>query len=297
MLIADEVRWGWLLLPLTFLTTPLWSLIHEAIHGGLLRTRTWNDRAGRVLAVTYGAPFALLKTGHLLHHRFSRTRRERTEIYDPAVTSFAGAARKYFTQLLGGLYLAEAASVVLMAAPASVWRWLARRTDAEGTVTGLVFDTVARRHLRQFRIDAAGIVVLYAAALWAYGRHAWMLGLAVLGRAVLISLADNAYHYGTRLEAPLEAMNLRLPRPLEAFVLAFNLHNVHHQHPGVPWYALREQFLADGDEFHLDWFPAVLRQLRGPIPADREDVRPVVRWPDGSSPRPPGTQRLQPADR
>jgi hypothetical protein len=103
-----------------------------------------------------------------------------------------------------------------------------------------------------------------------------MLGLSVLGRAVLISVADNAYHYGTRLAAPLEAMNLKLPRPLEGFVLAFNLHNVHHQHPGVPWYALRAAFTADGDRFHLGWFDAVGRQFRGPIPADREDVRPLA---------------------
>jgi fatty acid desaturase len=267
--------WGWLLLPLTLLTTPLWSVLHEAIHGGLFADRRRNDRAGRLLAIAYGAPFALLKSGHLMHHRYSRTRRERTEIYEPG-RSRAAVAAGYFPRLLGGLWFAEVATVLLAAAPARVWRRAARRLDADDTVTGLVLDAVAGRHLRAFRLDSAAIVAVYAGSFWAYGARWWLLALSLLGRAVLISVADNAYHYGTRLGAPLEAMNLRLPRMLEGYVLAFNLHNVHHQHPGLPWYALRGAFVADADQYHLGWFAALGRQFRGPIPADRDDVRPLA---------------------
>ena len=42
-----------------------------------------------------------------------------------------------------------------------------------------------------------------------------MLLAALAARALEISIADYAYHNGTRLQAPLEAMNLRLPRALE----------------------------------------------------------------------------------
>jgi fatty acid desaturase len=275
VLLPRERGWAWLLLPLTGLTTPLWSVLHEAIHGGLLPDRRWNDRCGRALAVAYGAPFALLKTGHLAHHRYSRSRRERTEIYEPARTGRFAAAVGYFPRLLGGLYLAELASVALAPLPARLWRRLARRVDSDETVSGLVLAAVAARQLRAFRIDAAAIVAVHAAALLAYGGSWWLLALALAGRAVLVSVADNAYHYGTRLAAPLQALNLRLPRPLEGFVLAFNLHSVHHRHPGVPWYALRATFQADGDREHLGWFRAVARQFRGPIPADRGDVRPL----------------------
>ena len=76
-------------------------------------------------------------------------------------------------------------------------------------------------------------------------------------------MADNSHHYGTELDAPLEAMNLRLPRVLETFVLAFNLHAVHHRHPGVRWHDLRAAFRADDDRFHLGSFTAVIRQRRG----------------------------------
>ncbi|WP_190257566.1 fatty acid desaturase family protein [Dactylosporangium sucinum] len=276
VLLPIDVRWGWLLLPLALTTIPLWSLIHESIHGTLLRDRAWNDRLGRLLATGYGGPFTLLKAGHLLHHRYSRTPRERTEIYDPAVTSWLAAARAYYPRLLGGLYLAELVSIVLALVPAAGWRWLVRRTDSLDSVTGLLFERVSRReHLRRFRLESVAIVVTYTGSALAYGPHLWLLGVAVGVRALLVSLADNAYHYRTRLERPLDAMNLRLPRGMELFVLAFNLHQVHHRHPGLRWHELRAAFVADRDEFHLGWFTAVARQLQGPVPATAEEVRPL----------------------
>ncbi|MDH6129718.1 hypothetical protein [Kitasatospora sp. GP82] len=60
-------------------------------------------------------------------------------------------------------------------------------------------------------------------------------------------------------------MNLRLPRPLEAFALNFNLHDVHHRHPGLRWFELRDTFVVDDGRYHLGWFSAAARQLRGPI--------------------------------
>ncbi|WP_328662785.1 hypothetical protein OG308_21960 [Nocardia salmonicida] len=90
--------------------------------------------------------------------------------------------------------------------------------------------------------------------------------LAAIGcRALIISLSDTAYHYGTELESPMAAMNLRLPRGVERFALSFDLHDVHHRHPGLRWYELRSRFDAEGGRYHLGWFSAVARQLRGPI--------------------------------
>jgi fatty acid desaturase len=274
-LLPADSGWGWLLVPMALLTTPFWSLIHEAIHGTLLRERIWNDRFGRILAIGYGAPFVLLKAVHLLHHRYSRTRRDRTEIYEPATSNWAAAAPGYYLLLLGGVYLAEVAPVLLVAAPRRLWRYLARRLDSPDTVAGMLLEGLSRRHLREFRADGVAVILVYTAASIAYGRHVWMLAATLAARAVLISVADNAYHYGTRLDARLEAMNLRLPRLLETFVLAFNLHSVHHRNPGLPWYELRAAFAADDDQFHLGWFTAAARQFRGPISAEAQDLRPV----------------------
>ncbi|MFD6399286.1 fatty acid desaturase family protein [Nocardia sp. NPDC060249] len=265
VLLPLDAAWGWALVPLTLTITPFWSLIHEAVHGSLLRNRTHNDRLGRILAVVYGSPFAMLKVGHLLHHRYSRVR-ERSEIYDPQTTSWRGAAPPFYLKLFGGLYLLEVLALLLAPMPERTIRALGRRVDAPDSVGGLVLDRVAQPViLGKFRTDAAAIVVVHTAAFLAYGAHGWMLLAAFGGRALIISLSDNAYHYGTDLELPRAAMNLRLPRMLERFALSFNLHDVHHRHPGLRWYELRSRFDTGGAEYHLGWFRAVARQLRGPI--------------------------------
>lgn len=276
---------GWLLVPLVLTSTHLWSILHESIHGSLLRDRTANDRLGRALAIGYGAPFILLKSGHLLHHRFSRTPRERTEVYEHAETTWAARAPGYYLRLLGGLYLAEVASVVLALAPRRLWHRLRHLLDTPDTVTALLFDAITGRRLSQFRLDAVLIVALYTAAFLAYGPRWWMLLAALAGRALLVSVADNAYHYGTALDEPLEAMNLRLPRMLESFVLAFNLHGVHHKHPGLAWHDLRAAFVAGGGRFDLSWWAAVARQFRGPIPTDQVRTRTRTTKQSAGSPR------------
>ncbi len=265
LLLPRDPAWGWALLPSALLTTTFWSVIHEAVHGNLHHRRSLNDRHGRVLAVLYGSPFALLKTGHLLHHRYSRTR-ERAEVYDLATSSWAKAAPGYYLRLFGGLYLLEVAAVVLAALPAGAVRRFGRAADGPDTVAGPLLERVAQVEVfRQFRIDAAAITVLHGAAFVAYGSHWWMLLAALAGRGVIVSLSDNAYHYGTDLDEPLEALNLKLPASLEILALSFNLHGMHHRRPGLRWYELRPAFDAEGGRYHSGWFRAVARQIRGPI--------------------------------
>ena len=55
------------------LTTPIhWGLIHEGIHGLLLRDRRANERLARLLAIGLAMPFDAVRFGHLMHHRFTR---------------------------------------------------------------------------------------------------------------------------------------------------------------------------------------------------------------------------------
>ncbi|MFJ2666560.1 fatty acid desaturase [Nocardia fluminea] len=151
-------------------------------------------------------------------------------------------------------------------APERTIRALGRLVDAPDSVGGLVLARVAQPAvLGKLRADAAAIVVIHIAAFLAYGAHGWMLLAAIGGRALVISLSDNAYHYGTDLESPRAAMNLRLPHVLERCFLSFNLHDVHHRHPGLRWYELRSRFDIEGGHYHLGWFSDVARQLRGPI--------------------------------
>lgn len=269
-LLAKNLWWGLLLVPVAAAANTMWSLIHEAIHGHLFAQRRWNDRAGRLLCVLYGAPFRALRVAHLLHHRFSRTRRDRTEVYDPARKSRFGAAVGFYVQLLGGMYFLEVLSSVACLLPRRAIDWLAPRLDHPDSTGGLVVRAIRQPSaLREMRIDMLAIVLVFGAAIWLYGPHAWMLAGVILVRAALVSIADNSYHYATVLEHPRLAMNARAPRWVGCALLHFNLHGVHHRHPRLPWFALPAQFAREGAAPDIGLAACWLRQLRGPIPLDR----------------------------
>ncbi|MGF6883172.1 fatty acid desaturase [Nocardia sp. GAS34] len=151
ILLPRDAAWGRALVAPVLLTTPFWSLIHEAIHGTLIRRRAVNDACGRVLAVLYGSPFAMLEIGHLLHHRYSRTR-ERTEIYDPATSSWARTAPGYYLRLCGGLYLLEVTALLLALLPVPVVRALGRRVDEPNSVAGLLFERIVQARVLVHRL-------------------------------------------------------------------------------------------------------------------------------------------------
>jgi fatty acid desaturase len=267
-LVGVHAAWGWLLVMPLLLNNTLWASIHEAIHGALLPDRHRNERLGRTLAILHGAPFALLRMGHLLHHRYSRTERERTEVYDDSRTTWLRAAGGYYAHLFGGLYLAEVAGGLILLLPRRLLAELASRLDRPDNVLGpLLADLMRPEVLSQARLDAACILALYGLSFLLYGDHGWMLLLALLARAFTISFTDNVYHYGTPLDERRYAVNLRLPETLSKMLLRFNLHGVHHRYPNLPWWKLAESARLDRATFAADMGPALLGQLTGPIPA------------------------------
>lgn len=252
------------LLPAQF-TNTFWSLIHEAIHGHLFASTKASVLGGRVLCILYGAPFLILQRGHLLHHAFSRTQRERTEVYDSRQQGRLGVALRYHGQILGGLYIAEALTgLLLMLMPASGIRWLARKLESPDSVLGPLLDTQSQPgKALSNRLDALIILLLFLAAFWLYG-EAWpWLAAALMLRAFLISFFDNSYHYATPLDAPQNAMNLDSPRWLGLALLNFNRHGTHHLYPALGWRALGKQ--ADLRSARLGLLIGLLRQLKGPV--------------------------------
>lgn len=270
-LLPQSAAWGALLVPLSVLSLTLWALIHECIHGSLGAPARSTARIGRMLAILFGAPWRVLRLGHLLHHQHNREPGEATEVYDdrahPGRRGWLRAAPRYYAQILGGLYAAEVAAGWLAWLPA---RWIRRAAQARPSPGARLLQTLAAPHaLREVRLDGAAVALLWAASALLYGRHAWMLAAALAARAVLISLHDNVYHYGTALASagPPGSHTLSLPRPLSAALLHFNHHDTHHRHPRMGWRELPRAWAAQGGSCAAPWAVALLRQLRGPIAA------------------------------
>jgi fatty acid desaturase len=259
-------------------TTPYWSMLHEAIHGSADANPRLNGAIGRVMGILFGSPFSLLRTGHLLHHRFNRTA-EVSEAYEPSRTPRALAWGRHYATILGGLYWAEVIGGLVLLLPRRWWPALLGGFGADERFAGAALAQLARPAVRRAaRQDACAIVLLYGSiAMWfglapstAVPPGRWLLLLAALCvRGLLVSFFDNAYHYGTVLGNRRAARNLVLPLPLARFILNFNFHGVHHLEPWVPWFELprRARVLrirpADG------FFRTAARQLRGPIPFAR----------------------------
>ena len=69
------------------LTTPFnRALLHEAIHGRLVRRRDWNVWLGRALAICSGISFDAIRLGHMTHHRFPRHALDRVDVIEPGMS-------------------------------------------------------------------------------------------------------------------------------------------------------------------------------------------------------------------
>ncbi|TCJ11818.1 fatty acid desaturase [Parasulfuritortus cantonensis] len=269
-LLPASPAWGWLLLVPVLLSNAWWAYLHEAVHGGLSPSRAGNRRLGRLHAVLYGAPFDLLRAGHLLHHALSRTVRERSEVYRAGHDNRALFAVAYYLRILGGLYLIEVLGGLLFLLPHRAIATLAGRLERpDNVVPELVRRVSAPAILRAVRLDAGAVLAMYGLAFALYGRQAWLLLLALAGRALLVSLVDNAFHYGTALNRVRAARNLALPGWASALILHFNLHGAHHLRPGLPWWRLPDYHRSAGSGYQAAWWPALFAQLRGPIPEHR----------------------------
>lgn len=261
---------GFVLLVLA--TVPHWATLHEAIHGRLLPRPKANEALGRLLAILLGAPYAVLRFGHLSHHALNARAAERPEFFDPTRRSWLVAALVYYPRLLFGLYAVEVLSGPLSLLPRRALRPIVRRLFYEGDpgAAGMADraerQLLASRRLRQIRLDALTIVALVLVGLWLYGpAWPWLAG-AFLGRAFLVSFMDNAPHYEGPLADPDQGYDMRLPAPLGTLVLCSNLHGTHHRHPSLPWTALKAQLERDGAPLNGSYLVRPWRQLRGPIP-------------------------------
>ena len=276
------------LIPIALSTPTLWALAHESFHGSLHPNASANKRLGRVLCLLFGAPWLLLRFTHLLHHKMSRTSYDSADIYDPGQKSWLKAAISYYPNLLIGLYLTELIANLLLLLPERYARPLVRwifasdpkeRTNTSQTAERALMNPVS---LRELRLDALLVIFFFGASFWLYGVYWPFLLLALLGRGMIISILDNAPHYGTPLGDSSFSYNLELPPQIAAFWLNFNLHRVHHIHPQLPWSKLPEFF--DETDAHYDGHCAgiILQQFRGPVRASSRPVTNPFRHPDHS---------------
>lgn len=250
------------------LTTPFnRALLHEAIHGRLVRRKEWNTRLGRALAICSGISFDAIRLGHMTHHRFPRHALDRADIVEPG-SSRIGTTVKFYFGLLGWLYLREILSSLVMLLPRRALDIIAARiVPADDLLSGALRRGLDRR-LDRIRLDTLFVVAVYAAAFYLYGEWWPVLLMAIALRGLIVSLQDNVAHYDTPPVIGAAAHNSQVARWTGLFLLNQNLHGVHHDHPDVPWNKLPSAFTRAGGNYAGGYFALLMKQFRGPLPAD-----------------------------
>jgi len=273
---APVAAWGFVTLAVVVTAPMHWALIHEGIHRLLVTGRGRNDVAARALSIAYGAPFAILKFGHLFHHRHNRTPLDRTEHFaERGALDRLGARLSFYFRLFGGLYLGEVVLGLALLLPAAWLRAGIRRSAGrapegyEPLSAQIERELLAPATLAAARIDALVIAGLAAAVAVTWGTAGWLVAVTFFLRGAVVSLLDNAFHYGGPLDELHAAYNARLPVPLARLVLNSNYHGIHHRYPRVPWRHLATVHAAAAggaaSTFDGGYAGIVARQLRGPI--------------------------------
>lgn len=270
-LLPRSAWWLLLLAPCVLATNSMWFLAHESFHANLHPNGKINEHLGRLLAICLGVPFHVVRFGHLQHHRFNGALVDRPDLYDPKKTWPPFAWLGYYLQLLGGFYLQEAASFLIFLLPSryiprAVELGLAAHDEPSARIKELALTTFAKPQIvRAVRRDALAAALLHGLALWLYGPWWPAFVAALAGRALLVSFANNLPHYATPNTDKAYALNVRLPRFINALLLNFYCHRVHHADPRIPWTGLPEGMRRMDMDFETGYLRQGLAQFRGPI--------------------------------
>ncbi len=258
---------GFVFLGFLVLTPTIWGLVHEGIHGRLVRHPRANRMASRVLCVLLGFSFDTVQFGHLMHHRYSGHEYDRPDRMKPGERVWRSWSRHWW-HLFGGHYLFTALVSGVAFAPARL-----RESALRRAMPGRQPDMVAIRRaalkwfadqnrIRRIRCDCTASALLIALAAIHYAPFWPALLWALWGRALVFSTLDNLPHYGMQGRGDAAAKNLTLHPWASFLVLNHNFHQLHHERPDLPWQVL-PRYLGKGVT-HGNYLFAAIRQFSGP---------------------------------
>ena len=248
-------------------TAPLhYGLMHETMHGHLFAKEKVDRCIGRALGVLLGLPWETMRFGHLAHHSQNRHSFDRPEAWQPGQPRFPAALIYYFKLLIGHA-LSYALVPLATLLPVTTTRSVLNRLDSNPESAPLraaalrTFTNMKRRNA--IRFDLAAIVVSFALAVWLWAAAWPVFACCIAARWSVLSLLDNAPHYGMPLDSGLDARNTALPSFARVLVMNGNYHGTHHHAPQLRWHELPAAFARSGAAAEGNWFVALLQQFRG----------------------------------
>ena len=256
------------------LMNSVYSVIHEAEHAMLFRSRVANESVGVLMALFFPAPFHLLRQGHIGHHLRNRSDDEAFDLYfdgDNVIWKWL-----VWLGILTGLYyvLVVISNVVAALAPFILDR-RHFKIDAHVKVdraSAAFLESFNPAHLRWIRLEGIAAIALHTALVLGLRIPIWHY-LAMYGAfGFMWSAMQYVHHYGTERHVTRGARNLWIFGPVDALWLNHNWHLAHHEHPTVPWIYLPRlvdevEPRSTRERGFLPW--AYLKMWRGPRRTDQ----------------------------
>ncbi|GEM_PF-293397 len=240
---------------------PLYSLMHEGMHRCLHPNNRVNDLLGAALSALFPGPFSFLRATHTGHHRRNRTDAEMFDSYYPGQGKWR--KRIQFYLVYTGLFWLSLpiATLLVLIWPAA----LRSRLIQDAPAVSAMVNSVPTRFVRRVRTEAAIVVGVHLLLILVVGVH-WTTWLLLYG---MLGVLWSSQNYITHAFAPRHVMNgaynLAAPKIWSLWLLNFNWHLAHHQHPAVPWIHLPQ--LGDPTRDNPSYIGTFIRFWRGPQPA------------------------------
>jgi fatty acid desaturase len=261
-----------------FVNLTNFSLLHEAVHGMAHPNPTVNRWLGRYFAIFFPTTFTLQRRFHLGHHRRNRGEEESFDLYSPGDRLWL--KRFVIYCMPSGLYWLAAASVNVfqLFLPALLRSRLLRNS---GVMTYSSFSAMLEgaeeaaedRWTVRFEVALCIAVQVGFAQLCGVSAAAWLLCYWIFG--MHWGSLQYTDHVLASRDTKEGAWNLRITRPVQAILLNYNCHLVHHRDPGLPWVHLPK--LIDNDPPPVSFWRNFWLLMRGPYPAEQlDDIREVL---------------------
>ncbi len=231
-------HWPWWFVPLAGGWLVAWhgSLQHETIHGHPSRSRRLNSLLGSI-PLGLWLPYGVYRETHLRHHAAPWLADPVDDPESAYVTAGAWARAGHFrraclrlqTTLAGRLLLGP--FVVVASEYARAVRRLARGD---------------RRDLGHWSWHALGVAgVLLWLRAWHVPLGAYVAGCVYPG--IALTLLRSFVEHRTASSPGHRTAIVEAEAPFALLYLNNNLHVVHHQHPGAPWYLLPRLYRRERD--------------------------------------------------
>jgi fatty acid desaturase len=206
-------------------------LMHEAVHGNFFRQRTRDRWAAFLLGVPILLSGSAYRVTHLLHHRFTRGKRDPDEFANYFHHRHGLALFFYLWGIVGLL-------VFLVHVPVNAWR---RGTKRDRIAVLLEYGAIVLLY-------SAGVIAAVQLDLLPALLHVWLIPLAV--SSAIVNVRGWSEHMLTQPGHPLTHTRTVTTNRIVRFLLCnLNYHLEHHLFPGIPWYNLPRVHVLLQDEY------------------------------------------------